>query len=85
MVGRLFDLVRIDQSAQVKEGVNSYSWSVFTSHAIAHPRSQHPFRQRYLCAAGKPDDQNCRLGPPQMPDHFNFDAVEGMELIADSC
>jgi len=77
--------VRIDQPAQVKEGVNSYSRFVFVSHAITDPRSQHPFGQRYLCAAGKPDDQNCRLGPPQMADHFNFDAIEGMESIADLC
>jgi hypothetical protein len=84
-MGRFFDLVRIDQPAQVKEGVNSYPRPVFVSHAITHPRSQHPFGQRYLCAAGKFDDQNCRLSPSQMPDYFNFDAIEGMELIANFC
>jgi hypothetical protein len=70
---------------QGKKGINCNSGALFVTQLITGLGIQHPFGYRYLCVAGKPDDQNRRLCPPQIANYFNFDAIVGMESIADLC
>jgi hypothetical protein len=51
--------MRVDQPAQLKQGIQRNSWFRFTSEPITDLRIQHPIGYRDLDAAWKPNNQNC--------------------------
>jgi len=75
--------LRINQSAQIEERINANSWFVLDHEPIADLAIQHPFRYCDLWSPGGLNDQNRRIGSPQMANYFDFDPMEGMKTIAD--
>jgi hypothetical protein len=76
---------RVDESAQRKQRIDRNSRFRFISEPITDLRTQHPIGYCHLRTSGKPNNQNCRIGPPQTTNYFDFYAIEGMTPIANLC
>jgi hypothetical protein len=50
--------MRVDQPAQVKQGINRDSWFRFKSESVTDFLNQHPIGYRYLRTSRQSDNQN---------------------------